>query len=272
MEREQTSYHMFYGTAPLLAYLGISAALVYVGRSLHWDSGTLNFINAAVNLLVLYFGFYRPYKHRVPECVALHACDRQGQRTQAAMPIWTYLWIPITGVCCSLAANNWFQLLHLNETIDSYEKVAQNIYSGGMAAVVIRTVVLAPVMEELLMRGLLYGALSRMIGKAGGTLLSAVVFGAVHGNLLQGIYAFILGVVFAVIYEMYDRNLFSCILAHLCANLVSVAGTLIPQTAEFLVGHFYLVTFASTVLLSVCMLGIGLCHKRYRKSAVLGEV
>ena len=147
---------------------------------------------------------------------------------------------------------------------DSYEKVAQHIYSGSLLAIVIRTGVLAPAMEELLMRGLIYNGISRVVGKVGGVVLSSLIFGVIHGNLLQGIYAGLLGVIFAVLYEIYDRNLFSCILAHMSANLVSVAGTMVPQTSRMIETYFYLLTFVSTLLLFLCMAGVLWCHRRYR--------
>ena len=66
-------------------------------------------------------------------------------------------------------------------------------------------IIVAPLIEELLFRGIIYqrfkSAFAYVVHSAGlkkypqimAALFSAAIFGFLHGNLLQGIYAFLLG-------------------------------------------------------------------------------
>ena len=55
-------------------------------------------------------------------------------------------------------------------------------------------------------------------------ILSAVIFGLMHYNIVQFIYAFLLGIFFAHLLEK-TGELWTCILAHLAANMFSLLAT-----------------------------------------------
>jgi len=97
--------------------------------------------------------------------------------------------------------------------------------------------VLAPLLEEVTFRGVLYQAIGRRIGWVGGAVVSAAVFAAVHVEVLLplGVESLVfsaalfgVGVVFAVVFHR-SRNLLAPIVAHATFNgvqllLASAAG------------------------------------------------
>ena len=61
-------------------------------------------------------------------------------------------------------------------------------------------------------------------------IISAVFFGVFHGNLVQFVYAFIIGLMLAYVYEKM-KTIWATIVFHVGANLLSVLITeLIPQS------------------------------------------
>lgn len=76
------------------------------------------------------------------------------------------------------------------------------------------------VAEELVFRGFLYHSY-RKNGVFGAAVISALGFGLFHLNLNQFLYAFVLGIVFALLVEA-TSSLFSSMLAHFAANSYSV--------------------------------------------------
>ena len=78
-----------------------------------------------------------------------------------------------------------------------------------------------PAVEELIMRGLLYQRLRAMMRPAAAMIWSALVFGVFHGNLVQGVYAFLIGLFFAWLMERTQRILVP-MLGHMAANLFIV--------------------------------------------------
>lgn len=51
--------------------------------------------------------------------------------------------------------------------------------------------------------------------------ISALLFAAFHGNIVQGIYAFVTGVLFAYVYEKYG-SLKAPMIVHISANMLSL--------------------------------------------------
>ncbi|MDL2318307.1 CPBP family intramembrane metalloprotease, partial [Eubacteriales bacterium OttesenSCG-928-A19] len=89
-------------------------------------------------------------------------------------------------------------------------------------ALFIQGVVVAPVMEEIICRRLVYRKASGY-GKPAFVIWSAVVFGLFHMNFGQSIYAAILGAIFALIIYKTGSVLY-CIVLHVAVNLTGGAG------------------------------------------------
>lgn len=78
-------------------------------------------------------------------------------------------------------------------------------------------VVLAPVLEELLFRGILLRKVQRAAGTLPAVLISALLFGLYHGNLSQGITAAAAGLALGYAYVRTDALLVSVVM-HAAAN------------------------------------------------------
>lgn len=80
--------------------------------------------------------------------------------------------------------------------------------------------VIPGIVEEFIFRGVIYHSY-RKNGVLGAAVLSALCFGLFHMNFNQFFYAFVLGLVFALLVEA-TSSLFSSMLAHIAANSYSV--------------------------------------------------
>jgi hypothetical protein len=81
--------------------------------------------------------------------------------------------------------------------------------------------ILAPLAEEVIFRGLLYGWLRRFMGLLPATFLSAAIFGLVHGMLPVIAAAFVVGLVLAYIYER-TGSLWAPTIVHATQNCVAM--------------------------------------------------
>lgn len=84
--------------------------------------------------------------------------------------------------------------------------------------------ILTPFIEELVFRGLLWHRLRRGYTPLESALLSSLLFGIAHENLPQGIYGFIMGMVFALSYEL-TRRFEVPFLLHCTCNLAVLAAS-----------------------------------------------
>ena len=92
-----------------------------------------------------------------------------------------------------------------------------------VVADILDSCVVAPVVEELLFRGVLYGTLRIRLGPLPATLASAALFALAHGYGLVGFASvFVSGVLWALAYER-TRSLLPGMLAHAAGNVQATA-------------------------------------------------
>jgi uncharacterized protein len=101
-------------------------------------------------------------------------------------------------------------------SIQSVVEVWPQVYMASAA------VLLIPVAEELIFRGVLYPPLKRSVGRRWAIWVSAVVFGVAHFNLMTLLPLTLLGAVLAWLYER-TGNLLAPIVAHSAFNLANLA-------------------------------------------------
>lgn len=148
------------------------------------------------------------------------------------------LWIFLIGVLMSHALSILFSLLPLDNILGSYQDVENEIFGAGWIWAVIRAVIVTPVVEELIFRGLTFRRLKEYTNFWVAALVSSALFGLYHMNLVQGLYAFIFGIIICILYDRYG-HLAAAVLVHFGANLLSVilqyAGVSYPATWVYLV-------------------------------------
>ena len=79
----------------------------------------------------------------------------------------------------------------------------------------------APLAEEVIFRGYIYGVAKRFAGIPLAVVFSGLLFGAVHMNLAALLPLTILGIILALAYE-YTGSLWGPIAIHFCFNAVTV--------------------------------------------------
>ena len=99
-----------------------------------------------------------------------------------------------------------------------YDLVSKAVGVNRAVPMIIATFVIAPIGEELFFRGVIMGYAKRYMPPAFAILFQGVLFGLYHGNIVQGIYACILGCLLGFVAYKADTLLASMIL-HFSINL-----------------------------------------------------
>ena len=157
------------------------------------------------------------YKKAVKECLPV-----VKQKTNWSMGIWSILLM--LGVSSISSYILDFIQRFIPDFGSSYDSIVESMFSTALPLTVLSTVIMAPICEELMMRGLTFNRLLSGVKKWPAILISAAIFGFIHLNLLQGLNAFVLGVVLAFTYYK-TRSLLICMLQHGANNLLSVIGS-----------------------------------------------
>ena len=136
----------------------------------------------------------------------------------------------VLGMSAAVSVNVIVSLSQIARFSPKYQQVSEVIYSGGLFMEIVSAVIAAPILEELFFRGMIYKRLRDMINVKAAVVISALFFGAVQGTLVQVVYAFIIGLMLAYVYEKF-KTIWAPVIFHVGANLISVLITeFMPQS------------------------------------------
>ncbi len=102
--------------------------------------------------------------------------------------------------------------------IEEFAELMENVGMGDDILANIAAILFAPIGEELVCRGLiLYYAKKALPRFWMANVLQALMFSLIHMNLIQGIYAFVIGLFLGYLAERY-QSLLPCVLVHFVIN------------------------------------------------------
>lgn len=125
----------------------------------------------------------------------------------------------ILAASASLGFNILLSLTGLVGTSASYQDVAKQQYSVVFGAGMILFGLISPITEEIVFRGLIFNRMRRYFPHVAAVIVSGILFGIYHGNLVQGLYGGCMGIMMAYLYERMHSFLVPC-LFHATANLI----------------------------------------------------
>ncbi|MBI4586845.1 MAG: CPBP family intramembrane metalloprotease [Planctomycetes bacterium] len=112
----------------------------------------------------------------------------------------------------------------LQEQVQIFKEALEGRDLALLGVLAAGAVLVAPLVEELLFRGILYGFLRKRLGMAWGGALSSLAFSGVHTNLAALAPIFALGWLLCLIYE-WRGSLFDAILFHAVFNSATLLWT-----------------------------------------------
>ncbi len=144
------------------------------------------------------------------------------------------------------------------EAIAEYSDLVKATTQGSNALLSFAaTVILAPVVEEAIFRGLVYPTLRKANGVFFALLIESLIFGALHGNTIWVAYAACMGVIMTLVFEA-TGSLWGSIAFHVSFNFLgSYVGFF---TSETLVGNLFFLLCALMIMAAGSLL-----LSRYRK-------
>lgn len=126
-------------------------------------------------------------------------------------------------VSSSLGLNVLFALTGMVKNSVEYQEVANRQYGVAFGIGMLLYGLISPIAEEIVFRGLVFNRMRRYYPHMAAVLVSGVLFGIYHGNLVQGLYGGCMGILMAYMYERRHSFAVPC-LFHATANTVVYAA------------------------------------------------
>lgn len=98
-------------------------------------------------------------------------------------------------------------------------------------------IIVAPLFEEVLFRGLVMGELKKIMRPWAAITLQAILFGVAHGVLFQSIFAFAVGIVLGIVYH-HTQSIKTAVICHSVFNF----STVLMQEDMSLIGNVIFIT------------------------------
>ncbi len=115
-----------------------------------------------------------------------------------------------------------------NENISSFK-------SSTLLVTIFAVCVMAPIVEELIFRGFIYNCIKKLTGRIWiAAIVTSLLFGIFHGNILQGIYTGLTSLLLIFLYEK-SKSIKTTIIFHGLLNFSSfLAGIIMYYTNDYI--------------------------------------
>lgn len=133
--------------------------------------------------------------------------------------------IPIGIALIGLLINLLFEKTGLTDISRTYNQVRNRQYSVNFSYGILAYGIVAPIIEEIMFRLVCFRLLKKFISVIPAIIISALAFGIYHGNIVQGLYAFLMGILLAVGYHVTD-DFKVPVASHALSNILVYAITM----------------------------------------------
>ncbi len=191
---------------------------------------------------------YNPFKKIIlgvgsPVFIFYYAYRKAGVKLNELFPAKSFNVLIIVPVLCFLwAAQNLIGEVNVALDIvlpppswfwELFNKIFESDY--GIYGAILKVAIIAPVVEELIFRGVIMHGLMRNYSKFTAVFVSALMFALFHLNPWQFLATFILGLMLGIL-MVRTRNIYLCILGHAINNglvLISIQYSKELQDTSF---------------------------------------
>lgn len=201
------------GLYPFLIFYSIVQLLVIGGLGIFSKQNSMIIQNSIQTIMLLPM-FFWIRKNKIID----------GDRVKIPWNIPAVICILLSSALFSMSLNQIIDASQIKSLSDGYQIVSNALYKPGHFQILFFVGLLAPIFEEVLYRGILFGAFRKKFSFTASAIISAALFGALHMNFVQFIYAASMGYIFAFFYEK-TKKLGVPVLAHIFANVTSLCMT-----------------------------------------------
>ena len=196
-------------TELLLQNSGLAAALI--SEHSHTVQGLINGLSILGGVAVI----WKAVKAEIGTGEKIWREKTQGTRHKWVMQ---YLFLGVLAFCFSVGLNIVFYQSGFAGSSESYEAVYELQYGVQFVIGVILYGLVSPFAEEAIFRGILFQRMKRCFNYGIALIVSSLLFGLYHGNVVQAVYGTILGIVIAWSYELFG-DFVAPVLFHAVANI-----------------------------------------------------
>ncbi len=220
--------YLFSGILGNIAAVAVSAVIIgfeYISN--HMQAANTEFFNEVMNLVKSELALGILLSNLTVLLIYWLACSSKGIKFSKYIGMHGLNFInALASVATGFVAHGLItgvleNLKPMTDVIAQYEQQMEWMQEGNVFLLLAVTLIVAPIVEEIVFRGVLISSLGKVITPIGALIVTSVLFGISHGNIVQGLYSFLLGLVLGFV-RIRSRNLSNSILMHITFNASNV--------------------------------------------------
>ncbi|RDU23971.1 CPBP family intramembrane glutamic endopeptidase [Anaerosacchariphilus polymeriproducens] len=224
---------IYFGITQVVSFLSAFIIMIFIYYESMKRGITLNVINASDQLSekLIQNGLYITLIAAIitiPILLIFYKRDKKRSffinELPAKIKINDFAVVLLLAVSGCIFFNGLVTISNIAQYSKMYQQVSKIIFDSGIIVEVLAAGIFAPIVEEILFRGILYKRLKEYINPIAGIIISSLLFGIYHFNLVQFVYASLLGCILGYLMEKY-KNIKVPILAHIGANMTAILLT-----------------------------------------------
>ncbi len=177
------------------------------GYNFAMENLTLTVIVSSIISFLIYWGIVKLRKQKLSSACSFKKFDYRQ------IPV-----LMVLGFSLQYLFQGLILIFGLDKLFPEHEELIRLIFEGGSPLMIILSVmILAPFIEEVIFRGLIINELKGKMPFVLVIIIQALIFGVIHGNWLQIIYASILGILLGLI-TTWCRSVWPAIILHISMN------------------------------------------------------
>ena len=210
---------IWYIAYPFLFYYAVMLVIMTLAQ---WVIGSDNehFVACQLIATLITIPFMTPF-YRQDQ--ALAGIPRRRPEVTKKKMVFAVLVVVVT-TCIGIGLNNIISMTPLVSISVGYQEANAGFYGSTLVLELLSSALFTPILEELVFRGILFTRLKGVMPRVFAVPISAILFAMMHFNIVQFIYAFLLGIVLALLMER-GQSVFYAMLGHMTVNLIAVIRT-----------------------------------------------
>lgn len=150
-------------------------------------------------------------------------------------------WLINSGILSILQEINLFK-----DQFQTMDNMLSPVMEGNLFIIILTVGIIAPFTEEFIFRGVIYNTLRKNISIKWSIIIQGILFGVFHMNLIQGVYATFLGILFG--YLTYkSKSIWPAVIMHITNNIIAtLSGVILDYVAMNIIGYLTFIVLGIT--------------------------
>ena len=213
----------------IITFIVMQLIVAAIALILHFGFG-IEAIDAAV------YAYFGSFIIALIIVLALLTKDLQEEKVKYPLSIgqiigWSVLGVLLAWIAQAIAVTIEVELLGIDPTSENTQVIVD--FTRSNILFILIPAIIAPILEELIFRKILFGTFVKKMNFFFAALLSSLIFAVLHLDFTHLLIYFTMGVVFAYLYVKTKRVIVP-IIVHMTLNSIAVLGQLLidPEMLE----------------------------------------